>query len=170
MTELRGLAVLVGICLLWAAWYTPARWAAATDALTASICAAPRPVCVGQPVPVAAAVPAADVVYGQGQMEQALEASHVPEPAAHTGAAVAMAESGGRSDAVHLCPPDCVPGQLPEQSYGAWQINRLAHPGVTVACAEELHCAAVAVAAISGRGANWSPWSTFTSGAYRRFM
>jgi len=127
----------------------------------------------GGPLPDPAYVPPVPagpgVVYTRAQMEQALQAAGVPEPAAHTGAAIGMAESGGRSDAVHLCPPRCDPGQGPERSYGPWQLNLIAHPRVTVACAEALGCAAQQTAAISGHGSNWTPWTTFTSGAWRKY-
>lgn len=109
------------------------------------------------------------VVYAEAQMEQALAAVRVPEPSAHVGAAIGMAESGGRSDAIHLCPPRCDPGQAPEQSYGPWQLNVLAHRWVAPACAMSLGCAAQAVAAISGHGSNWTPWTTYVNGAWRRY-
>jgi hypothetical protein len=110
------------------------------------------------------------VVYSYAELVGALEAAGVPPAAAPVGAAIARAESGGRSDAVHLCPTNCVPGQAPEQSYGPWQINVLAHPDVSPACAMELGCAARAAARISNYGRNWNAWSTYNSGAFGSYL
>jgi hypothetical protein len=104
------------------------------------------------------------VVYSAAQMEAALVAAGVPEPSAHVGAAVGMAESRGRSDAE--C--DSCAGVL-EDSVGPWQENLLAHPWLTRACAMALDCAARAAARISGGGRNWSAWSDYVNGAWRAF-
>ncbi|HEV2104194.1 MAG TPA: hypothetical protein VGU27_00600 [Candidatus Eisenbacteria bacterium] len=106
----------------------------------------------------------AGVVYSEAQLEGALQAEAVPEPNAHVGAAVAEAESGGRSDAV--C--DSCTG-VREYSVGPWQENLYAHPWLSRACAVALRCAAWAAAAISGRGSNWWPWTTYRTGAWRAF-
>jgi hypothetical protein len=106
------------------------------------------------------------VTYSFAQLVQALEGAGVPPGArSHTGAAIARAESGGRSAAI--C--DSCAG-VREYSVGPWQINLLAHPGVSTACAIALNCAAAAASAISGRGSNWSPWTTYTQGTYRRYL
>lgn len=110
------------------------------------------------------------VVYSFDQLAGALEADGVSGANARVGAAVAEAESGGRSGAVHLCPPDCIPGQAPERSYGPWQINVLAHPDISPACAMELTCAAGAAARISDQGRNWRAWSTYNSGAFGSYL
>jgi Lysozyme like domain len=103
------------------------------------------------------AVPAgAGGTYSFAQMEQALEAAHVPPPGAAVGAAVAEAESGGSSTAV---------GDY-GTSYGPWQIHLPDHPDVTIACAEDLACAAQVAARISSGGTDWSAWTTYRSGAY----
>jgi hypothetical protein len=127
----------------------------------------------------AATVPAPDyvpagpgVVYSYAQLAEALVAAGVPAASANVGAAIAEAESGGRSDAVHLCPPRCDPGQGPERSYGPWQINMIGRSWITPACAMALACAANGASRISGRGTNWTPWSTYGNGrgAYLRYL
>lgn len=139
-------------------------------AVRASAVPAP-PAAPAPPVPAPPPAPAGPgVVWTEAQLQAALQAQGLTPAHAHVGAAIAEAESGGRSDAVHLCPPRCDPGQGPEESWGAWQLNRAAHPWVSVACAVSLACAAHAVAVISGWGADWTPWSTYGSGAYLRWL
>lgn len=97
-----------------------------------------------------------------------------PPWAADTAAAIALAESGGRTDAISNTaypklpgyhPPG--PGASPEYSVGLWQVNRLAHPQYSTASLETQMGAARAAVQISGDGSNFSPWSTYTSGAYK---
>jgi hypothetical protein len=104
-------------------------------------------------------------VYSYQQLSQALQATGMTLAAAKVGAAIAEAESSGR--ALAIC--DSCAG-VREYSVGPWQINLIAHPSVSAQCAEELNCAARAAAAISSGGRNWNPWSTFTSGKYRRYL
>jgi hypothetical protein len=126
----------------------------------------------GPPAPAAAnpvltSVTGPGTVYTYGQLTQALEATGTGmyEGNARIGAAVAEAESGGRSNA--LC--DSCAGTR-EFSVGPWQINLYAHPDVTESCAQDLTCAAAAAARISDRGLDWSAWSTYTSRAYLEHM
>lgn len=79
------------------------------------------------------------------------------------------AESGGRTDAQG----DVGFGQGGGQyvgSEGIWQIFGQAHPQVTLACAQDPACATDAARQISSNWTNWQPWSTFNSGAYRRYL
>jgi hypothetical protein len=67
-----------------------------------------------------------------------------------TATAIAMRESGGRTDAHNPVPPD--------DSYGLWQINRLAWPRFSP---EQLSTAsgnAAAMLEVSSHGTNWQPW------------
>lgn len=85
--------------------------------------------------------------------------------------AVAHAESGFNTTAVgdiNLTEPD-------EKSVGLWQVNYrpsrdpknpLRDPNLNL---DPAHCA-VAAFAISRSGSMFTPWSTFTSGAYVKFM
>jgi LysM repeat protein len=67
-------------------------------------------------------------------------------------ASIAMAESGGNQYALS-----------PTNDYGYWQIN--GSWGPTLATFNALGNAKAAVQ-ISDNGRNWSPWTTYTSGAY----
>lgn len=85
--------------------------------------------------------------------------------------AVALAESGGRTDVIG----DRNLTQAGEKSVGLWQINY--RPSRDAGNSERDPSAnldpsanAAAAYAISNRGTNFSPWSTYTSGAYRSFL
>jgi hypothetical protein len=83
---------------------------------------------------------------------------HFPDP--DTAAAIAMAESGGD------------PSALGDNgtSYGLWQIHLPAHPEYNAQSLLDANYNAVAAFAISDSGTNWTPWSTYNSGAYEAFM
>ena len=85
--------------------------------------------------------------------------------------AVALAESGGNTDAHNAIPPD--------DSYGLWQINMLGSMGTArmkqfgLSAKSDLFNPATnakAMFQISGGGTNWKPWSTYTSGKYRVYL
>lgn len=80
-----------------------------------------------------------------------------------TAAAVALAESGGDPAAVGR-------NQDGSRDRGLWQINSRWHPEVSDACAFDPGCNARAAFAISDGWTDFSPWTTYTSGAYLRFM
>lgn len=75
-------------------------------------------------------------------------------------AAIAIAESGG------------VPGAFVrssrEYSVGLWQINTRVHPYSVDAMKDPLKNAAAAMQ-ISNGGTDWSPWTTYKTGAYKQF-
>ncbi len=88
-----------------------------------------------------------------------------------TAVAVALAESGGNTRAHNATPPD--------NSYGLWQINMLGAMGPERrrqfgldSNAELFDATTNAKAAnkISGDGKSWTPWSTYTNGAYKRHL
>lgn len=85
-------------------------------------------------------------------------------PDANTAAAVAMAESGGDPAAAG----DVVDGKA--TSLGLWQIHVPAHPEVDASRLGDPGYSASQAFAISKAGTDWSPWSTFTSGAYAQYM
>jgi Lysozyme like domain len=87
-------------------------------------------------------------------------AASVGFPDPDLAAAVAMAESGGNPFAVG-------DGAT---SFGLWQIHAPAHP--EFAASQLLTAAYNAHAAllISKSGTDWSPWTTFRTGAYKAFM
>jgi peptidoglycan hydrolase-like protein with peptidoglycan-binding domain len=96
--------------------------------------------------------------------EAALAAGFAYPRALVTATAVALAESGGRPNAVNVA------GNHPaSRDRGLWQINDYWHPEITDAQAfDPFRCAAAAFT-ISRSGVWWSPWSTWTSGAYLQY-
>ncbi len=94
------------------------------------------------------------------ELQNLLQSAGLDSAKAAIGAAIALAESGGRTDAVG-------DGGT---SYGLWQIHLPAHPDVSQACALDPGCAAAAAVRISSGGTDWTPWSTFVSGAYQAFL
>ncbi len=84
-------------------------------------------------------------------------------------AAVAMAESGGDPERKNIVTVPA-PGNLPERSFGLWQVNTLAHPSYDEALLLDAVYNAQAALAVSKQGTDWSPWSTYTSGRYLAWM
>ena len=86
--------------------------------------------------------------------------------------AIALAESGGDSDAINrgdAAPPTWGP------SIGLWQIRSMPAQSGTGESrdAEQLRDVAFnakSMYAISNGGTNWTPWSVYKSGAYRKFL
>ncbi|MDQ2587641.1 type VII secretion target [Saccharothrix yanglingensis] len=85
--------------------------------------------------------------------------------------AVALAESGGDPRAHNSTPPD--------DSYGLWQVNMLGSLGPArrrefgLDSDSDLFSPAENARAanrISGDGRDWTPWSTYTNGAYRKHL
>lgn len=83
-----------------------------------------------------------------------------PDP--DVAAAVAMAESGGNPLAVRL--------SNVEASYGLWQVNVRAHSSYNAAELGDPLYNAQAALAIRNAAGGWSPWTTYTTGAYRKYM
>lgn len=69
--------------------------------------------------------------------------------------AICLAESGGDPTAVS-----------PTGDYGLAQINLAYHPDVTQQCAFDPQCNLEAAYRISGGGADFTPWATYTQGTY----
>lgn len=86
----------------------------------------------------------------------------VPETMIDTAAAVAMAESSGNPSAANVVTSPA-PGNLPERSFGLWQINALAHPSFDEAKLLDPDYNARAMFMVSSGGLNWKPWSTFNA-------
>ena len=79
--------------------------------------------------------------------------------------AICVAESGGHCDATNTA------GNTPPSTdRGLWQINDYWHPEVSDTCAYQCSCNGQHALSISGGGTNWSPWATYTGGAYKRHM
>lgn len=80
-------------------------------------------------------------------------------------AAIALAESGGVIDAVHVNTSGAYRGS---KDVGLWQINLKAHPAYTEAQLKDPQANAQAMAAISNGGDDWSAWGPdFKNGHYR---
>jgi murein DD-endopeptidase MepM/ murein hydrolase activator NlpD len=82
-----------------------------------------------------------------------------------TATAVALAESAGDPAAVGVNQD-----QWRSRDRGLWQINDHWHPEVSDACAFDPGCNARAAYTISNGWTDFSPWATYQSGAYQRFM
>lgn len=97
-------------------------------------------------------------------------------PEADIAAAIAQAESGGCQYA-KAGPTDDRPTNActyryttTENSYGLWQINRDAHPDYTAATLYTAAGNAAAAVAISQNGLDFSPWTTYTDGAFNAYL
>lgn len=96
--------------------------------------------------------------------------------AADVAAAVAQAESGGCQYAL-AGPTDIRPVKAcvwtrtnGENSCGFWQINLRAHPQYRAPTIFEQDVNASAAVAISSDGTAWEPWTTYRTGAYRKYL
>jgi hypothetical protein len=108
------------------------------------------------------------VILTVEQLRALAAAVGFPDPA--MAAAVAMVESFGHTDAENVV-TNPAPGQLPEQSYGLWQINVLANPAYTPAALYDPTTNARAALALSKGGTSWAPWyTTVSSGAYKKYL
>ena len=84
-------------------------------------------------------------------------------------AAIAMAESGGNEHAQNIVDHP-LPGNLPERSFGLWQVNTLAHPEFDEGRLSDAMYNAQAALLISKRGTDWSHWSSYTHNRYQQYM
>jgi hypothetical protein len=101
-------------------------------------------------------------------------AAHVGFADVVTAAAVAMAESGGDPCAQgdpNIGTRSCTPNGR-STSFGLWQIHvtPTIHAAYDPLKLLDPTYNAQAALAISKGGTDWTPWTTFTSGAYRRYM
>lgn len=100
-------------------------------------------------------------------------AASVGFPDPDTAAAVAMAESGGIPGATAIITKPAA-GNLPERSFGLWQVNTLAHPEFDEGRLLDPVYNANAALLISRQGTDWKHWSVFTTTdparSYKRFM
>lgn len=77
--------------------------------------------------------------------------------------AVAMAESSCDPRAVNV-------NSSGSRDRGLWQLNSHYHSEVSDACAFQIQCNANAAWNVSDHGADWKPWSAFTSGAWKTHL
>lgn len=102
---------------------------------------------------------AGNVQFTYAQLEGIWTQAGGSSQAAPIAAAIAMAESGGNSTATD----DDSNGSVDR---GLWQINSVHGAQSTY----DVMGNARAAIAISNNGQNWSPWTTYTNGAYRQFL
>lgn len=95
------------------------------------------------------------------QVARALEAANWPRFLVPIMVAISKAESG--------CDPNATNATIREYSVGPFQINLKAHPDVTESCARDAWCAAKAAFSIY-QSSGLKAWTTFRTGAYRRFL
>lgn len=114
--------------------------------------------------------------YTHKQLEQLWVLAGGLQQYADTAAAIAEAESKGCQYA-KAGPYDDRPRKLcsyrqttTENSYGLWQINRMAHPNYTASQLWTVLGNAQAAVAISKDGSNFNPWTTYTNGSYRTYL
>lgn len=98
-------------------------------------------------------------MYTYAQLEQIWIANGGSPVAAPIAAAIAMAESGGGANSTNN-------NSNGTQDRGLWQINTVHGAQSTF----DPNANAAAAVAISSNGSNWSPWATFTSGAYKQYL
>lgn len=105
----------------------------------------------------------------QGQLQLYAAAAGAANP--QLAAAVGMAESNGNTGAHNVIPPD--------DSYGVWQINMYGDMGperrkqLGLTSNAQLYDPATnarAMVMLSHGGSDFSAWSTYTSGAYKRYL
>lgn len=97
--------------------------------------------------------------FGHMQLERLWTQAGGPAGSADVAAAVAQAESGGRSGASNRNTNGSI-------DRGLWQINSVHGAQSTFDVAGN----ARAAVAISERGRNWRPWVTFNTGAFRKYL
>lgn len=102
---------------------------------------------------------AGNVQYNYAQLEGIWTQAGGPAGAAPIAAAIAMAESSGNTTATNIDSNGSV-------DRGLWQINSVHGTQSTY----DVMGNARAAIAISNGGTNWTPWTTYTNGAYRQYL
>merc|ERR1712039_780611 len=92
-------------------------------------------------------------------------AGHRGATGCHDAVAVALAESSGNCDAKNFNTDS-----HHSEDRGLWQINNYWHKEVSDSCAFNCKCNAKSAYTISNKGTNFSPWSTYKSGAYKAHL
>ena len=100
-----------------------------------------------------------------GQLEGLWIQAGGPKVLAPVAAAIALAESSGNPAAIN--PTD---NNGAQSSFGLWQISTGTHAAPSPNWADPLTNAKLAVAKYRGAGNSFSPWGTYDSGAYRKFL
>lgn len=101
-------------------------------------------------------------ILSQSQVYNYARAAGLTNMQAQIAASIAMAESGGDTNAIN--------SSNVEYSVGLWQINTFAHPQYSINQLKDPSYNASAMYAVSSGGTNWNPWTTYTNGAYKKFV
>jgi hypothetical protein len=79
-------------------------------------------------------------------------------------AAIALAESGGNPNSeCHSC------AGVPENSIGLYQINMDSWPSFGLPCLKDPDCSTNAAYIVSNAGSDFSPWTQYKNGAYKKY-
>lgn len=107
--------------------------------------------------------------YSLEQLQALASSVGFPDPA--LAAAVAMAESGGNSCAQGdpLGAFNCDSPNGTSTSFGLWQVNTPANPQYDAKSLLDAQYNARAALAISKNGTYWTPWTTYRTGAYKKW-
>lgn len=102
------------------------------------------------------------VSANESSIRKALRAAGFDQSGVDTMIAIGKAESGLRTNATL--------STSREYSVGPFQINLKAHPYVSEEDARNPSTAAKFAYILSGGGKNFRPWTTYTSGKYRKYL
>lgn len=100
----------------------------------------------------------------KAQLEQVWDEAGGPPADADEASAIALAESSGNPNAKSMYNDE---GSYAE---GEWQIEMPMHSAELPGNPYNPLANARAAVAISDGGTNWTPWETFTSGAYKQYL
>lgn len=101
--------------------------------------------------------------YGYAQLKSLWIGAGGDPSVADIAAAIALAESSGRSNAINK-------NTNGSTDYGCWQINSVHKYDATQLLAPDQRYNARAAVAISGGGSNFSPWVAYKNGAYEKYL
>jgi hypothetical protein len=97
------------------------------------------------------------------QIQQYASAAGFRGNALNIAVAIAMAESGGNTTATHL-------NTNGTTDYGLWQINSVHSQYSASLLLNNPQYNAMAAWTISSNGSNFTPWTTFNTGAYKQYL
>lgn len=103
-------------------------------------------------------------VYSGPQIRQLCAVAGFPADVTEVAAAIALAESGGNTDAVN--------NRVATRAVGLWQIEiRQAHKDVTEEQARDARFStSYALHLWQGRGRQFTDWTAYNNGSYKRFL
>src|SRR5262249_17140581 len=104
-------------------------------------------------------------VLSFAQLEKLWTDAGGPKAVAPVAAAIALAESSGRTDALNP-----VDNNGRQSSFGLWQISNGTHIPPATNWDSPQENAKLAVAKYRGAGNTFAPWGTFASGVYKKFL